>query len=1255
MRSSLIKSLFVALALGALTVDSVVAQPVQVISYDSTWKYHDAGMDLGTAWREPAFNDTAWASGPGALGFPANENLLGLATVQTPINDVIAGTRIRTHYFRIKFQWNQSPQGVSLLSTNLVDDGAVFYLNGVEVGRLAMPTTAIAYTSFATRQNDILMRGAEALTFAATSLIQGENVLAVEVHQGGGGSNDDAIMAMTLWGVQPAAGPAMITTHPERQATSIGVPVTFNVGVAGTPPLTFQWRKDGVDIPGANGQSYTISNPNLADPGEYSVFVSNALGSDTSNPAFLSVIAVPIHLIRWNHTWRIEDSATDLGTAWRANNYNDASWRSGPGPLGFETAAIAVPVATATADMDHLTTYFRSTFQFNNEPLDVSLTFTNLSDDGMVVYINEQEVLRLGMAEGQVTFGTAAGRTVGDAGLETAIIPAEVLVPGLNRIAVEAHQVNTTSSDLVMGLTLTANFLAPTAITITNQPKNLVVEELKRAVFEAEISGNSPRYQWFKDGVAIPGANARRYVIPNVAFADAGQYRLVVSNPVSEVTSSPATLTVVPDTNAPVLLRADGTLNFTTIVVSFDEALQAASATTPANYVVSNVTMGAAGATLAISSAVLTNATNVVLTTAARMPEQNYLLFARNVRDAHPNQNIVRPNSVVPVISLLRMILPTESWFFYDPIPPFDPPITGTAWRQSTFDPAAASWGQGPGGFVYDLNNQDLPIERGTFLSQGATTKYFWKTFEYRGSPSGADLRLRHVIDDGAIFYLNGQELIRYNMPAGPVDGDTPSAAAIGVANFENTSVPAELLHFGENVIAVEVHGRAPNDLDWVFSLELQGLIESYATGAVLIVRHPLSQTAIEGHPVSFDFSGVGGSRFQWRRNGVNIPGATNAVYLIPAAPLDWNGSTFSVVVNNTTGNATSSNATLTVLHDTGGPVLLSAFGNGNQVAVNFNEPLNMSSAVTLANYRITNSTGMRGISAARLTNGNQVVLTTATPAQVDDVLIVNGVTDNSLGQNAIQPNSAVTIGFESLLLPIDAVWRFNADNQNLGSAWREYGYNDSAWMSGPALLGEEGSSLPVILRTPVPAPGSGGPLTSYFRTHFNFPGPPAGRSLTMSFIIDDGAVFFLNGQEFYRIGVPAGEGFGTLANRTIGDAGWEGPELLQVPSLRAGDNVLAVANHQASDGSSDIVVGVELSMDPVPSMVLTMTEDNSFLRITHLANGMVQVDWGGDGFILEQTSSLSTPINWMAVSNQPKPYVFTPAVSGTQFFRLRQ
>jgi len=83
-------------------------------------------------------------------------------------------------------------------------------------------------------------------------------------------------------------GPTIVSHPPDRTACE-GGDVFFSVTASGTPPLNYQWRKDGVDIPGATSSIFVINPVSMADAGTYDVVVSNMCGSVVSNPATLTV------------------------------------------------------------------------------------------------------------------------------------------------------------------------------------------------------------------------------------------------------------------------------------------------------------------------------------------------------------------------------------------------------------------------------------------------------------------------------------------------------------------------------------------------------------------------------------------------------------------------------------------------------------------------------------------------------------------------------------------------------------------------------------------------------------------------------------------------------------------------------------------------------------------------------------------------------------------------------------------------------
>ncbi|MFZ0771741.1 MAG: hypothetical protein WCA49_04120 [Candidatus Sulfotelmatobacter sp.] len=81
-----------------------------------------------------------------------------------------------------------------------------------------------------------------------------------------------------------------IVTQPANQKTTVGLTATFTVNAAGTGPLQYQWSKNGTAVPGASGASYTTPAAAPADNGaNFTVIVTNAISSATSNPASLTV------------------------------------------------------------------------------------------------------------------------------------------------------------------------------------------------------------------------------------------------------------------------------------------------------------------------------------------------------------------------------------------------------------------------------------------------------------------------------------------------------------------------------------------------------------------------------------------------------------------------------------------------------------------------------------------------------------------------------------------------------------------------------------------------------------------------------------------------------------------------------------------------------------------------------------------------------------------------------------------------------
>lgn len=176
-----------ALALLA-TLGARAQQSVENVVFpkQSNWKYLDDGSNQGNAWYNLTFNDSAWASGAAELGYGEGDE----ATVVNWVN--FNGGKNPCTYFRSKFNLATLPLANQRVAIKLKrDDGAIVYINGVEAVRDNMPSGPVTNETYATATVD----GANETTYFthfidASLLVQGENLIAVQIHQDRANSSD---------------------------------------------------------------------------------------------------------------------------------------------------------------------------------------------------------------------------------------------------------------------------------------------------------------------------------------------------------------------------------------------------------------------------------------------------------------------------------------------------------------------------------------------------------------------------------------------------------------------------------------------------------------------------------------------------------------------------------------------------------------------------------------------------------------------------------------------------------------------------------------------------------------------------------------------------------------------------------------------------------------------------------------------------------------------------------------------------------
>ncbi len=199
-------------------------------------------------------------------------------------------------------------------------------------------------------------------------------------------------------------------------------------------------------------------------------------------------------------------------------------------------------------------------------------------------------------------------------------------------------------------ITVAPNAFVQTPVAITNQPQSQTVVECRPAMLTVGASGNpQPTFQWFKGGVAIPSATNSSYSLANVSPTDAGSYRVVAQNVVSNVTysatSSVATLTVSTDTVQPLLTGAQS-LGLTQVRLAFSEPISLSTATNTANYQITN-----GSGSITISNAMLEGTlTNVLLTCGPMTEGASYTLVVNGIRDSCASANPIPPNSTATFV-----------------------------------------------------------------------------------------------------------------------------------------------------------------------------------------------------------------------------------------------------------------------------------------------------------------------------------------------------------------------------------------------------------------------------------------------------------------------------------------------------------------------------------------------------------------------------------------------------------------------------
>lgn len=210
---------------------TLVGQDVALVPFGSIWKYRDNGSNQGTAWRAPGFNDTAWATGPGQLGYGDGDE----ATVVS--YGPSSSAKYITTYFRKTFTIADVNAYAGYALRLKRDDGIIVYINGTEVLRQnfdegSIGYTTLAYQAVATTEEDQVLEE----LFTPSQFANGTNTIAVEIHQNAANSSDISF-DLELKGLDNAPS---VHRGPYLQAASAtGITVCWHTDVPSTARVRY--------------------------------------------------------------------------------------------------------------------------------------------------------------------------------------------------------------------------------------------------------------------------------------------------------------------------------------------------------------------------------------------------------------------------------------------------------------------------------------------------------------------------------------------------------------------------------------------------------------------------------------------------------------------------------------------------------------------------------------------------------------------------------------------------------------------------------------------------------------------------------------------------------------------------------------------------------------------------------------------------------------------------------------------------------
>jgi len=338
--------------------------------------------------------------------------------------------------------------------------------------------------------------------------------------------------------------PPEFVVQPVSRNTNVGANVTFSAQVSNPTTTSFQWRLNGNNISGATGTSYSLYNVQLSDAGNYSVFVTDAVGGTSSSNAVLNVGIAPAItgqpssltvLQGQSATFTVTATGTPLNYFWKKNG----TFITGQTNTSLNFASV---VATNAATYTCQVSNFLGSITSTGAVLTVAYApAISVQPVGQTIGVGSNFTVNV-TATGNPAV-TYQWRTNGLA--ITGAVATSYTVTGAqtnNSADYDVVLTNSVGSITSSVATISVVYYPPT---ISQQPVggNFIVGS--NFTLSVSANGTAPLYwQWRTNGAPISGANASSHAITSAQLTDAGSYDVVVTNSTGSVTSSVAVVNV---------------------------------------------------------------------------------------------------------------------------------------------------------------------------------------------------------------------------------------------------------------------------------------------------------------------------------------------------------------------------------------------------------------------------------------------------------------------------------------------------------------------------------------------------------------------------------------------------------------------------------------------------------------------------------------------------------------------------------------